>query len=66
LRSGTEGDPYGGLLTECKAKTADWVSSWLWTCNTKNFLNPYNVASDALGTKMFVTEFGAAYPGPDS
>jgi len=62
---GVEGDPYGGLLTECKAHTSDWVSSWLWSCSTQNFASPYSGASDPMGEKMFVVDFAAAYPGPD-
>ena len=58
-----ENDPYGGLLTECKASTADWISTWIWTCNTRNFLIPF--VGDSLIPNMYVNQMSAAKPGPD-
>ena len=60
---GTENDPYQGLLTECKTKTADWVTSWLWHCNTRDFLSPLQTSSTI--PHLYAVAFSAAYPGPD-
>ena len=56
-------DPTGpfGLFTECKDKTADWVTSWLWHCNTRDFLMPRFSQNE----NMYSIDFAAAYPGPD-
>ena len=58
---GIDNDPYQGLMTECKTHTSDWVTSWLWTCPTRDFLLPYIGDS----TNIYVVQFSAAYPGPD-
>ena len=58
-----ENDPYGGLLTECKDHTADWISSWVWFCNTRDFMLP--LVGDALIPNMYITQMSAGKPGPD-
>ena len=52
-----------GLFTECKHKTSDWITSWLWHCNTRNFLSP--VIGDEQFTNLYAIDFAAAYPGPN-
>ena len=31
----------GGLLTECKQSMSDFITSWMWTCNTADALTPF-------------------------
>lgn len=51
------------LRTECKDKTSDWVTAWMWHCNTKDFMLP--LAGDNRFSNTYVVDFRAAYPGPD-
>ena len=56
------GNPqFGGLLTECKHKTADWISSWMWTCNARDAFDALKNDPDF---NMYMVDFRAAYPGP--
>ena len=57
-----ENDPYGGLLTECVDTFADWMTAYLWTCDTRNFLQPY-VGTNLGPTYMYAFEQHASRQG---
>ena len=58
-----ENDPYGGLLTECIDAFSDWLSSYLFTCDTRNFLQPYVLDKNLGPANMYALEQHAAKNG---
>ena len=58
-----ENDPYGGLFTECLDSFSDWFTAYLWTCDTRNFLQPY-VGTNLGPANMYAFEQYASIPGP--
>ena len=60
-----DGDATGGLLTECAAQMSDFITSWMWTCNTAHAFSPYMAQASKI-PNLYAVEFHAAKPGPGS
>lgn len=58
-------DPYQGLMVECKTKTVDWITAWLWHCPVHDALKSMNTGETPANFPIYLVDFSASYPGPN-
>lgn len=62
-------DPTGPyqLFNDCKKHTVDWMTSWMWSCNARQYLTGLasQFSGEGSSAEIYAFELTTGYPGAD-